>query len=326
MALKIVLINNERQQMAEYVFIFPGQGSQFSGMGKDLCEEIPAAKEVFNKANDALDINISEICFNGSDQDLTITNNAQPAVTAVNLAVLAALKDKGIKPVAVAGHSLGEYAANCASGVFDITTAIKLTRKRGELMQACADKRPGSMAAIIGLDMEEVRKTCEEIASSSGKMISVANFNSPAQVVITGESEPVKEACAAFDEKGAKRVVELKVSGPWHSKLMQNAQDEFESVLKETNFSDPEIPVYANIDATPKTNGDDSREALVKQVTGSVQWTQTIQKIRSDFPDAIFVECGPGKVLKGLLRQIDRGAKCFGVENINTLTSFLEKT
>jgi [acyl-carrier-protein] S-malonyltransferase len=243
----------------------------------------------------------------------------------MNLAVLAVLQEKGITPIAVAGHSLGEYAANVAAGVLEPAQAVALTRERGRLMQACADQRPGSMVAVIGLDMADVDRICQEVAAESGGSVSVANFNSPQQVVITGESEPVAAATAKLTEAGAKRTVELPVSGPWHSTLMQEAQEQFGQVLSGISLKAPTIPLYANVDAEVKSDADQVRDALTRQITGSVRWTQIIQTLRAAYPDALFIECGPGKVLKGLLRQIDRDAKCFGVECPKSLDATLAK-
>jgi [acyl-carrier-protein] S-malonyltransferase len=311
--------------VAEYIFLFPGQGSQAVGMGSDLCMQFKEAKDVFDAADSALGLSISEICFNGPDEALTISHNAQPAVTTMNLAVMEVLKSKGITPIAAAGHSLGEYSADCAAGCFDIETAVKLTRTRGELMQKCADQKPGSMAAIIGLDMDKVAEICQKVASESGGVVSVANFNSPSQVVITGEKAAVEAAAEEIAAAGAKRTIPLNVSGPWHSSLMQEAQEEFGAVLAAAEIKDPVVSLYANIDAAEKKSGKEVCDALTAQVTGSVRWAQLVQNLRAKYPEAVYVECGPGKVLKGLLRQIDKAASCYSVECPKSLEAFLGK-
>ncbi|MBN1256784.1 MAG: ACP S-malonyltransferase, partial [Planctomycetes bacterium] len=210
--------------MKKAILLFPGQGSQSVGMGLDLAQNFPVAKAVFETADQVLGLAISEICFNGPDRELVLTHNAQPAVTAVSLAMLAVLKEAGITPLAVAGHSLGEYSADQAAGVFDVDTAIRLTRRRGELMQECADECGGTMLAVIGLEMDKVETICQEVAADTGGVINVANFNSPLQVVITGEKAPIAIAAQQAEAAGAKRTVELKVSGPWHSALLEKAR------------------------------------------------------------------------------------------------------
>lgn len=310
--------------MTEAIFLFPGQGGQRVGMGRDLVTAHPAAKAVFDAADAALDAPITPVIFEGPEEALTRTPNAQPAVTAVNLAILAVLREKGVSPIAAAGHSLGELSADCAAGVFDFETALRLTRRRGELMQACADASPGSMVAVIGLPMETVEALCRTEAEQSGGAVQVANFNSPEQVVITGAAAPVARVAEAAEGAGAKRTVALKVSGPWHSPLMAEAQARFAEVLAETEFAAPRLPVYANVDAKRLESAAAVREALTRQVTGAVRWTQLILQLRTDFPDAPFVECGPGRVLKGLLRRIDRGATCHAVECSKSLAATVE--
>lgn len=309
--------------MKKVVLLFPGQGSQSVGMGKSLFDQSAAAKQVFQAADAAIGIKITDLCFLGPEDQIMLTHNSQPAVTTVNLAVLAALKEKGIQPAATAGHSLGEYSALCAAGVFDVVTAVRLTRKRGELMQACADKNPGSMAAVIGLDMDIVAAICEETSQATGESVSIANYNSPQQVVITGKTAAVAAASAKIKEKGAKRVIELKVSGPWHSALLQDAQTAFAAVLAGESFGDPRIPTYANIDGTRKTTAADVKDALVRQVTGSVRWTQEFRALRADFPDAVYIECGPGKVLSGLVKAIDKDAVCYNISCADSLAATL---
>ena len=311
--------------MKKIILLFPGQGSQKVGMGKDVCDSMPEARQVFDTFDSSIDIKISQLCFEGPETDLTLTPNTQPAITAVNLALLAGLAKAGVKPVAAAGHSLGEYSAYAAAGVFDTAAAAKLTRMRGTLMQACADLRPGAMSAILGLALDAVDAACAAASAETGKVVAAANYNSPEQVVITGEKEAVARASALCSEKGAKKVVELKVSGAWHCKLLQDAQDQFAAKLDSFSFANPAFPVYANVDAQAKKSAAEVKDALVRQITSPVRWTQLIQAMRADFPDAEFVECGPGKVLRGLFMGLDRNAVCHNVEDAKSLAETLAK-
>lgn len=309
--------------MAECIFLFPGQGSQSVGMGKELCEAFPAAKQVFDEADEALGMSVSGLCFDGPEDELAITRNTQPAVTTVDLAVHAVLRENGVFPVAVAGHSLGEYAACVAAGVFPVAEAVRLTQIRGRLMQECADEHPGAMVAVIGLDADAVEATCAAVADQSGGVVSVANFNSPTQVVITGEAAPVAEAANRLTEAGAKRCVELPVSGAWHCDLLVPAQEAFAEVLADVAFSDPVLPFFADVDGKRKTSGTEVHRGLVEQITGSVLWTDIIRAMRAERPEAVFVECGPGKVLRGLLRQIDRDAICLNADGPESVEKVL---
>jgi [acyl-carrier-protein] S-malonyltransferase len=311
--------------MTKAIVLFPGQGSQSVGMGKALAEAVPAAKAVFEAADEAAGAPISALCFEGPEDELTLSHNAQPAVTAVNLAVWAALRERGVEPVAVAGHSLGEYAADAAAGVFDAADAVRLTRRRGELMQICADTHPGGMSAIIGLAMEDVARVCDEAHREAGVVVSVANYNSPTQVVITGEGAALTLAEEKAAAAGASRTVRLNVSGPWHSELMAEAAVEFGQVLDEAPMQNARVPVCTNVDATSRTEAPEIRDALKRQVTNPVRWVQSIETLQGLHPQTPFIECGPGRVLKGILRGIDRKATCVNVEDPKSLDAAMEK-
>lgn len=295
--------------MKKYALVFPGQGAQKPGMGKDLYENSEAAKKVFETANKVLGYNITDLCFNGSEEDLMKTINSQPCILTVSIAALEALKEQAnIEIACTAGHSLGEYAAMYAAGVVDLETVLKLIQQRANLMNQAAEKTSGSMAAVIGLDNETVINLTESMDN-----VFVANFNSPGQVVITGEKEAIALNSDKFKEAGAKRVLPLAVSGAFHSPLMKSASDEFENFVENFEFNNTEIPVYTNVDAEATTNGEDFRNKLPKQIYSSVRWTQTIENIqKDDITD--FIEIGPGKVLAGLNKKIN--------SELNTLNIF----
>ncbi len=295
--------------MKKYALVFPGQGAQKPGMGKDLYENSEAAKKVFETANKVLGYNITDLCFNGSEEDLMKTINSQPCILTVSIAALEALKEQAnIEIACTAGHSLGEYAAMYAAGVVDLETVLKLIQQRANLMNQAAEKTSGSMAAVIGLDNETVINLTESMDN-----VFVANFNSPGQVVITGEKEAIALNSDKFKEAGAKRVLPLAVSGAFHSPLMKSASDEFENFVENFEFNNTEIPVYTNVDAEATTNGEDFRNKLPKQICSSVRWTQTIENIqKEDITD--FIEIGPGKVLAGLNKKIN--------SELNTLNIF----
>ena len=295
--------------MKKYALVFPGQGAQKSGMGKDLYDNSEAARKVFETANRVLGYDIADLCFNGSDEDLMKTINSQPCILTVSLAALEALREKADIEVAMtAGHSLGEYAAMYAAGAVDLETVLKLIQKRANLMNEAAEKTSGSMAAVLGLDNETVIKLTNEMNN-----VYVANFNSPGQVVITGDKEEITTNLDKFKEAGAKRVLPLAVSGAFHSPLMQSASDSFVDFVSEFDFNNTEVPVYTNVDATATVNGEEFRNKLPKQICSSVQWTQTIENIQKDgITD--FIEIGPGKVLAGLNKKINA--------ELNTLNIF----
>lgn len=294
--------------MKKIAFIFPGQGSQSVGMGKDLYDNYEEAKAVFNKADKVLGKSISKICFEGPDEDLKQTINTQPAILTTSLAALAVLKSKlGIEPAFVAGHSLGEYGALCEAGVISLDNTIKLIAKRAELM---SQAKGGAMAAVLGMEDSAV-KECLKEANNAG-YVDVANYNCPGQVVITGEETGIAKATELLSAAGAKRVMPLAVSGAFHSAKMKPAGEEFAKYLENFKLNDSKIPVITNVDAQITTSSTDFKSKMPKQIYSSVYWTQTIQKMVEEGVDT-FIEIGPGKVLAGLNKKIAPETKVYNV-------------
>lgn len=289
--------------MKKTAVIFPGQGSQIVGMGKDLYEKYNIAKKVFNSADKALGYKISDICFNGPEDVLKQTKNTQPAILTTSLACLEVLRENcDLNIIATAGHSLGEYGALYLSGVLNLENAIKITGKRAELMNEAANETTGSMAAVLGLSESTVKEALEELKQYG--TISVANYNCPGQIVITGEKSAIQKSVDVLKSKGAKRVIELAVSGAFHSALMKNAADKFAEFLRDYNFENASIPVYENTDAKAITDGNELKQRVSEQIYSSVHWTETINNMIADGVE-IFIEVGAGKVLAGLNKKIN---------------------
>jgi len=286
---------------ANLAFVFPGQGSQAVGMGLSLYESFAVAKEVFDVADSALGFELSKLMFEGPEDVLTQTVNTQPALLVASVAALRVAESKGIKPTVAAGHSVGEYAALVAAGAIELADAVRLVRRRGELMNEAATSQPGMMAAVLGLSAEEVRSAVEK-AQSAGA-VDVANYNSPGQVVISGEPAAVEEAGRIAKEAGAKRVLPLKVSGAFHSRMMAEAAEAMKAELNRANIQDPVIPVVANVTADYVRTADEVRSALAGQITGSVRWEESVRKMAEDGIEG-FIELGSGTVLAGLINRI----------------------
>jgi [acyl-carrier-protein] S-malonyltransferase len=307
--------------MAKTAYIFPGQGSQVIGMGKDLFDNFAAARDVFLEADDALGFPLSEMCFDGTDADLALTANTQPAILTTSIAAFRSMKSENFpSPNYVAGHSLGEYSALVAAGALDFSDAVKIVRKRGTYMQEAVPFGVGAMAAILGLPVETVEIACAD--ARDGEVCSPANINSPAQIVIAGSAGAVDRAIELLKERGAKRAIKLNVSAPFHCDLMLPAQDKLAADLAEINFRDLQYPIVENITAEVNTSAERVRTALTEQVSSPVLWAQTIENLINEGVET-FVEVGAGKVLSGLVRQINRDVRCLNVETTESLRNTL---
>ena len=303
-------------------FLFPGQGSQIIGMGKELAERYAVARRTFEEADEALDYKLSQVCFEGPEDKLRLTEITQPAILTASVAAWRVLNEKGVKPNFVAGHSLGEYSAHVAAGTFSFADAVRTVRQRGKYMQEAVPVGVGAMAAILGMPADKVTAVCHEAAQ--GQVCEPANINSPEQIVISGHTSAVERATVLADKHGAKRAKMLPVSAPFHCSLMKPAQDRLAGDLQSLSLRDPSVPVACNVDAALVENGDGSRDALIRQVTGSVKWEQCMRVLVAK-DVALFVEVGPGKVLCGLMRQIDRSKTCVNVGDDASLQKTLEQ-
>jgi [acyl-carrier-protein] S-malonyltransferase len=308
--------------MGKVAFMFPGQASQYPGMGKELAEKYPAARAVFDEADKALGFSISKMCFEGTEDELKLTANTQPAILTVSVAAFRVLEEKGIAPDYVAGHSLGEYSALVAVGSLKFVDAVKLVRKRGMYMQESVAAGQGAMAAIMGLSPAVVQDACRRAAA--GEVCGAANLNSPEQTVISGSAGAVKRAVEIASQSGAKRAVILPVSAPFHSALMMPAQEKLEKDLQTTAFADLQLPLVTNVDADTIRTGEEARGALVRQVSMTVRWEESMRMLLDEGVNT-FVEVGPGRVLTGLMRQIERSVASLNVEDEKSLAGTLEK-
>ena len=299
------------------VFLFPGQGSQYIGMGKSLFDSYSSVKRLFEEASEVVGKNFEKLCFEGPEADLVRTDNVQPAITLVNLSCLQVLREEGVSPSAAAGHSLGEYAALCAAGVFTFADTMRLVQIRGAAMQGAAERNPGGMTAVFGLDKDTLTAICEELKDAGS--VEVANHNSPAQVVLTGAKEALQKAAELAKRKGAKLIVPLNVSGPWHSRFMAEAKDKMKDALQECPVACPTVPVVSNV--TGDVYPDDVetiRKNLVEQLVSPVLWASSMNRlIQSGHRQ--FLEVGPGKILTGMMKDINREAKIMNVQDLATL-------
>jgi len=303
-------------------YIFPGQGSQAPGMGKDLAEKFEAAKKIFEEADEALGFALSELCFNGPAEDLQLTENTQPAILTTSIATLRAMEAASLpQPDFVAGHSLGEYSALVAANSLSLGDAVKTVRARGRYMQDAVPIGSGAMAAILGSDLETVNAGCAEAAQ--GQVCSAANINSPGQIVIAGDAAAIDRAIPILKARGAKRAVKLNVSAPFHCALMQPAQERLAADLGNISFTDARMALVTNVDAAPQQNADKLRDSLVRQVSQPVRWLESVEFLINQGVQT-FIEIGPGKVLSGLVRQIDRSVRCLNVEDEATLRAAQE--
>jgi [acyl-carrier-protein] S-malonyltransferase len=315
-------------------FLFPGQGSQAVGMGRDLAERFPAAAETFAEADAALGFPLSKLCFEGPEEALRLTENTQPAIMTVSVAAARVLAvhgaQQGIAPALAAGHSLGEWSAHVIAGTLSFADAVRAVKARGAAMQKAVPAGEGAMAAVLQLDPAQVAEACEEAARETGLVVQAANLNSPGQTVISGAAAAVEKAAALCKAKGARRTVMLPVSAPFHCALMQPAQEEVARVLAGLTLHDPRIPVAANVTGSLVTTANAARDALIRQVTGAVRWVECVQSLEGRSLSVegqgagadVFIEVGPGKVLCGLLKQIDPGLNSLNVED----AASLEKT
>jgi [acyl-carrier-protein] S-malonyltransferase len=308
--------------MSKIAFLFPGQGSQTVGMGKSMAAANAESAEIFRKADQKLGYSLSDLIFSGPQEELTLTTNAQPALLTTSIAVLEYFKASGITPDYCAGHSLGEYTALVASGAFSFEEGVYAVHKRGEFMEIAVPNGEGTMAAVLGLDSEKLQAVTDEI-TQGGNLVQLANINCPGQIVISGTRKGVELASVKAKEAGAKRVLPLEVSGPFHSELMKPAAEKLASVLDEMNIHDAKVPVIANVTAEAMIQADDIKAKLIQQLYSPVQWENSVQKM-IDLGVTTFIEIGPGKVLSGLVKKVSRSVTTYAVSDETTCKEVIE--
>ena len=308
--------------MSKTAFVFPGQGSQKVGMCKDFYDNYACAKKVFAEADDALGFSITKMCFEGPEEELRLTKYTQPAILTCSVAALAVMREHGLDCEAAGGHSLGEYSALVAAGVMRLQDAVVAVHKRGEFKQEAVPVGEGAMAAVIGLTPDEIVAVCQNVEAECGEAVQAVNFNCPGQVVIAGATKAVDKAAEALKTAGAKRVISLPVSAPFHSTLMKPAAERLKEVLDKIEFRDAKFPVFANVTAEPVVKAEEIRALLVKQAASPVKWEMSMHRMIKEGVNT-FVEVGPGKVLTGFTKKIDRGMNALNVEDMASLEKTL---
>ncbi|MEC1612430.1 ACP S-malonyltransferase [Bacillus mojavensis] len=303
--------------MSKIAFLFPGQGSQFIGMGKELYEQVPAAKRLFDEADETLETKLSSLIFEGDAKELTLTYNAQPALLTTSIAVLEKFKESGITPDFTAGHSLGEYSALVAAGAMSFKDAVYTVRKRGEFMNEAVPAGEGAMAAILGMDADALKQVTDKV-TEDGHLVQLANLNCPGQIVISGTAKGVELASEQAKENGAKRAIPLDVSGPFHSELMKPAAEELKEVLDSCELKNADVPVISNVSADVMTDKEEIKEKLIEQLYSPVRFEETVNKLIAEGVTT-FIEIGPGKVLSGLVKKVNRRLKTIAVSDPETI-------